>query len=44
MKSTTVGSPRPFGVPDGVSDDEAVELLAGVHRDGLDALHDTPAG
>ncbi|MFF2149174.1 SRPBCC family protein [Kitasatospora sp. NPDC058190] len=30
--------------PDGVSDDEAVELFAGIYRDGLDALHTTLAG
>ncbi|MFB7110819.1 SRPBCC family protein [Streptomyces sp. NPDC056190] len=30
--------------PDGVSDDEAVDLFTGIYRDGLDALHKTLSG
>ncbi|MEV5010445.1 MULTISPECIES: SRPBCC family protein [unclassified Streptomyces] len=30
--------------PDGVSDDEVVDLFTGIYRDGLDALHKTLSG
>ncbi|MGW4824759.1 SRPBCC family protein [Streptomyces sp. NPDC004227] len=30
--------------PDGVSDDEVVDLFTGIYRDGLDALHETLSG
>ncbi|MFF4791612.1 hypothetical protein ACFY2M_18070 [Streptomyces sp. NPDC001276] len=37
------GCPRRFA-PDGVSDDEVVDLFTGIYRDGLDALHKTLSG